>query len=524
MVKSRQPMKQSQPSTTSMTIMFVVVIGIFLLIHFWVYIFDRPPHIELTLEQRKAFLLSALKGRLGIDALTQRGMAVLQRDDVAEVVRSRCSSETICTQTRHGRRAPHRCVELSRDYFCAYELIDKNGEPAAALVATARGHGLRSISDISPGSPDFLYELVLTAHPDRAAAQTRLCEMGYCSPAHLKGWRRPPPAAAPVRPVDAEAEARKACAGVLANIAGKGTTCLDTSDPAKREFRDCAGDICGPLMVTILPGHGVRGVSDAELTRLKVDFPNFTQLGKDEHPEREITIDYDLAVGKFEVTFDEWDACVRYLGCLIVPTPNDAGWGRGRRPVFNVSFDDIQRAYLPWLNKKLGLKPPEAYRLLSDGEWEYAARAGTTSRYAFGDSITRTDANYKDSPITEPPGRTVEVGSFAANAFGLHDMHGNVAEWVQDCMVFLSSPRDLPLDGSARTKDSFGRDCSASETRVFRGGSFVSGAQGVRSATRQVASPSTRSNQIGFRVARTLYRPPRLEAPKIAKGPVFLEK
>lgn len=517
-------MKRSQPNSVSTAIMFTALVGVLLLFHFWVYIFERPPQIMLTLEQRKAFLLSALKGKLGVAALTDRGMVVLQRDDVAEVIRSHCSSETICTQERRARRSPSRCVELSRDYFCAYELINKDGEPAAALVATAQGRGWRSISDLSPGSPDFLYELVLTERPGRAAAQSKLCEMGYCRPGDLAKWRRPPPAAAPADPIDAEAEARKACAGVLANIVGKGKTCLDISDPVKREFRDCAGDFCGPSMAIILPGHGVRGVSDAELAMLKVDFPSFTQLGKDEHPEHEIAIDYDLAVGKFEVTFDEWDACLRSGGCPYAQSANDKGWGRGRRPVFNVSFDDIQRAYLPWLNRKLDLKAPEAYRLLSDGEWEYAARAGTTSRYAFGDSITRTVANYHDRPLTEPPGRTVEVGSFAANAFGLHDMHGNVAEWVQDCMSFLSSPGDLPLDGSARTKDSFGRECSASEMRVFRGGSFVSGAQGVRSATRQVVSANTRSDQIGFRVARTLYRPPRPEAPKEIKRPVFLEK
>lgn len=521
---SREPVKRSQLSPKSTAIVLAAVVAGMLLLHFWVYIFERPPHIELTLEQRKAVLLSALKGKAGVAALTERGMAALQRDDVAEVAGSRCTSEIVCTQERSGRRSPSRCVELARDYFCAYELIDKEGGTAAALVATAQGgRGWRSIPDLSPGSADFLYELVLTERPNRAAAQSKLCEMGYCSSVDLATWRRPR-AIAPTGPVDPDAEARRACGGVLANIVGKGKTCLDTSDPVKREFRDCVGNFCGPVMVAILPGHGVRGVSDAELARLKIDFPDFSQLGKDEHPEHELTIAYDLAVGKFEVTFDDWDACVRARGCLSWPPPNDADWGRGQRPVINVSFDDINREYLPWLNGKLGLKAPEAYRLLSDGEWEYAARAGTTSRYAFGDSITRADANYKDTPITEPPGQTVEVGSYAPNAFGLHDMHGNVAEWVQDCMSFLSRSSDLPLDGSPRTTDSFRRECSDSETRVFRGGSFVSGANGVRSATRQVVDPKTRSKQIGFRVARTLYRPPQLDAPTAPKGPVFLEK
>jgi formylglycine-generating enzyme required for sulfatase activity len=297
--------------------------------------------------------------------------------------------------------------------------------------------------------------------------------------------------------------------------------CLDPTNPGNRELQDCADGVCGPWMVALPRGRGMRGVSDAELAKLKADFPDFTQLGKDEHPAREVAIAYDLAVGKLEITFDEWQACIADGGCAK-PGPADGEWGRGRRPVINVSWNEITSEYLPWLNRKLGLAGMAAYRLPSDGEWEYAARAGTTSRYAFGDRLSRQEANFHDAHFSAPRGKTAETGAFKPNAFGLYDMHGNAAEWVQDCMSFLSSADELPLDGSARTKNFFRKECFGSDLRVFRGGSFVSGAHAVRSASRGHVSADTRSDQIGFRVARTLHRPRQIDE-KVVKGPKFIE-
>ena len=141
----------------------------------------------------------------------------------------------------------------------------------------------------------------------------------------------------------------------------------------------------------------------------------------DEKPVHEVTIPYRFAVGKYEVTFREWDACVADGGCSH--RPSDEGWGRGSRPVIYVSWHDAKE-YVKWLSRKTG----EAYRLLSESEWEYVARAGTTTAYHFGSSISPGQANYLSNI-----GKTVAVGSYQPNAFGLHDVHGNVWEWVEDC-------------------------------------------------------------------------------------------
>jgi formylglycine-generating enzyme required for sulfatase activity len=203
----------------------------------------------------------------------------------------------------------------------------------------------------------------------------------------------------------------------------------------------------------------------------------------DEGPQHRVTIARPFAVGKFEVTFAEWDACVAAGGCRH--NPDDRGWGRGKRPVINVSWDDITREYLPWLSRKTG----KSYRLLTEAEWEYAARAGATTPYTTGRTITKNQANFEAE-------RTVEVGSYAANAFGLHDMHGNVWEWVQDC--WNGSYSGAASNGSARTAG----DCSR---RVVRGGSWVASPRFLRSAVRGGYTSIIRiDDNGGFRVARTL--------------------
>ncbi len=156
----------------------------------------------------------------------------------------------------------------------------------------------------------------------------------------------------------------------------------------------------------------------------------------DEKSVHAVTIGYKLAVGKFEVTFDEWDACVRQGGCGG-HCPGDERWGRGRQPVIFVSWDDA-KAYVRWLSGKTG----QAYRLLSEAEWEYAARAGTTTAYNTESSISESEAKYGSS-------RTVSVGSYSPNAFGLYDVHGNVWEWTEDC--WHNSYHGAASDGGAWT-------------------------------------------------------------------------
>ncbi|HAH09760.1 MAG TPA: formylglycine-generating enzyme family protein [Alphaproteobacteria bacterium] len=215
----------------------------------------------------------------------------------------------------------------------------------------------------------------------------------------------------------------------------------------------------------------------------------------DEGPQRQVTIAKAFAVGKFEVTFAEWDACVAAGGCNGY-RPNDSGWGRNMRPVINVSWDDVQ-AYVAWLSRTTG----QNYRLLSEAEWEYAARAGTTTPFNFGETISTSKANYNGN-FTYGTGakgeyrqKTVSVGSFSANAFGLYDMHGNVWEWVQDC--WNADYKGAPVDGSARSTGSCGQ-------RVLRGGSGYDNPGVLRSANRIWTDTELRNYDVGFRLARTL--------------------
>ena len=411
-----------RPNTQIVALLaLIVVLAAFLVLQHYRAYFTAPGTHDLTTSQRTAAIKSALK-RGDIAALRERGeMALLGRENIADVPESKCIGEHECYRMTSVRRGPDRCAKVQTNLYCAFEIIDKEGETAVALVKTFRGD-FHTPPELSGNDPEWLYEIMMTERPDAATAKAKLCEMGYCEPGALTRWKRPPR----VEPPDPYAEARKRCIGVLADIVGKGMTCLDPSDPKAREFRDCKDGFCGPAMVALTNGRYRRGTSEAEMASLRSDFSDHTQLGKDEHPEHDVTIGYHVAVGKFEVTFDEWDACLNDRRCTP-STSQDESWGRGKRPVINISWDDITREYLPWLNAKLGLSGVNAYRLLTDAEWEYAARAGTTSRYAFGNTISRSDAHFFDGPLGAPVGRTVETGSFKPNPFGLHDMHGNVA-------------------------------------------------------------------------------------------------
>ena len=206
----------------------------------------------------------------------------------------------------------------------------------------------------------------------------------------------------------------------------------------------------------------------------------------DEQPVHQVTIPGALAVGRYEVTFGEWDACVSAGGCSH--RPNDS-WGRGRHPVMRVSWDDAQ-LYVRWLSQQTGA----TYRLLSESEWEYAARAGSSTAYSWGNQIGSGRANCDGCGSQWDDSQTVPVGSFSPNAFGLHDMHGNVWEWVQDCLN--ESYGGAPSNGSVWQSG----DCSR---RVFRGGSWDYDPRTLRSAGRNWDSSDSRYDY-GFRVARTL--------------------
>ena len=265
-----------------------------------------------------------------------------------------------------------------------------------------------------------------------------------------------------------------AAAGVVLAAAGAwfALASWDGGSRPGRRFRDCAE--C-PQMVVIPAGSFMMGSPESEEGRWD-----------DEGPVHWVEIGELLAVGGYEVTFEEWDACAAAGGCGGY-RPDDEGWGRGRRPVINVSWEDAQ-GYVGWLRGKTG----EEYRLLSEAEWEYAARAGTQTRYSFGDDISPNDANYGRNI-----GKTRPVGSYRANGFGLYDMHGNVWEWVQDCWSWNDNYRGAPNKGEAWERGYCSR-------RVLRGGSWVSIPRNLRSANRLRYDTGYRGSISGFRVARTL--------------------
>jgi formylglycine-generating enzyme required for sulfatase activity len=239
-------------------------------------------------------------------------------------------------------------------------------------------------------------------------------------------------------------------------------------------FRECSD--C-PEMVVVPAGSFTMGSPPEEDVRTEA-----------EGPQRLVTIARPFAVGKLEVTFAEWDACVAEHGCKH--KPGDLDWGRGGRPAIDVSWNDIAAEFLPWLSRKTGKR----YRLLTEAEWEYAARAGTTTRYAFGDKIGRAQAHFSEHSWGQA-GKTMPAGSFQPNPFGLYDMHGNVWEWVQDC--WNETYDGAPSEGAAWTAG----DC---DRRVARGGSWYVYARDLRSAYRVSEPPDNRDNNMGFRVARTL--------------------
>jgi formylglycine-generating enzyme required for sulfatase activity len=211
-----------------------------------------------------------------------------------------------------------------------------------------------------------------------------------------------------------------------------------------------------------------------------------------EGPQHQVTIAKPFAVSKSELTFDEWDTCVNYDGCPQGVT--DSGWGHGQQPVINVTWGDAQH-YVAWLSKMTG-KP---YRLLTEAEYEFATRARAITAYSWGYDIGTDNANCKGCGSQWDNTQTAPVGSFAANAFGLFDMAGNVWEWVEDCVN--NNYDDAPTDGSAWIE---GGGC---KNRIVRGGSWNNTPVNLRSANRVGTSAGFRDNLLGFRVARTLIVP-----------------
>lgn len=265
-----------------------------------------------------------------------------------------------------------------------------------------------------------------------------------------------------------------------------GRASVDELPKAGTSFTDCTG--C-PEMVVVPAGSFTMGSPREEEGH-----------HNDEEPAHRVTIAKPLAISRFEITRGQFSAFADATGhktgssCYVWQGENlknvkgksfrDPGYKQtDDHPVACVSWPDVQ-AYARWLSEKTHQK----YRLLSEAEWEYAARAGTTTVFATGDALTEKQANFNTSG-------TVKVGSYQANVFGLHDMHGNLWEWVQDC--YVDNYNDSPIDGSAN-KDSSG--CK----RVNRGGGWIDYPKYMRSASRKWDSPADWFSVIGFSLARAI--------------------
>jgi formylglycine-generating enzyme required for sulfatase activity len=252
-----------------------------------------------------------------------------------------------------------------------------------------------------------------------------------------------------------------------------------------KSFKDC--DTC-PEMVVVPRGAALIGSPAHEAARMS-----------QEPTPSEAVIPAPFAVGRYDVTFNEWDACVAEGGCSAW-RPGDFNWGRGNQPVIFVSWKDAE-AYVDWLAKKTG-KP---YRLLSETEWEYAARGCVTTAcpnqpFWFGaikPEIANYDSRYayEGSPKGLARRRAVPVDQGAPNPFGLYNMLGNVRQWVEDC--WSAAPGPPPPGGAARLDG----DCS---DRVTRGGSYDDKPQDLRAAARSWETIDARSQKIGFRIARAM--------------------
>jgi formylglycine-generating enzyme required for sulfatase activity len=225
----------------------------------------------------------------------------------------------------------------------------------------------------------------------------------------------------------------------------------------------------GPEMVFIQGGRFLMGSPESEAEQSSSELQHPVSIG-------------DVWIGRYAVTFDEYDRFARAMGRDL---PNDQGWGRGRRPVINVNWDDAT-AYAEWLSQQTR----QQYRLPTEAEWEYAARAGTTTARYWGEAIGRNQANCRGCGSRWDGRQTAPVGSFAPNAWGLYDMLGNVWEWT--CSSF-----DSNYGGGEQRCDRSGRD------PVFRGGSWDIGPDWVRSAARYGSSPVLRNYYQGLRLARS---------------------
>ncbi len=335
-----------------------------------------------------------------------------------------------------------------------------------AVVWTGPLMTISDVGSVQPGEERREVEFVLAWHEDDPVLGRWDIDYDFAAAASDRN-----PEGASTRPGSAAASRSDGAADVEPPVA----------QPSSRQpgetFRDSLrSGGSGPELVVIPAGSFRMGCVSGQNCR------------DDEKPVHEVTIPRSFAVSKYEVTFEEYDRFTMPTGRV-----DDEGWGRGRRPVINVSWQDA-KDYVRWLSEQTGAE----YRLLSEAEWEYAARAGTSTAYSWGSEGSEVGtgrANCDGCGSQWDNTQTAPVGSFAANAWGLHDMHGNVLEWVEDCSK--ESYSGAASNGGAWTSG----DCVY---RATRGGSLIHRLGELRSAYRSGYVAGGRYGFGGFRVARTL--------------------
>jgi len=276
--------------------------------------------------------------------------------------------------------------------------------------------------------------------------------------------------------------------GSLSLLSGcAGHTDSKISSTNEQVFQDTLSDgTPGPKMVVLPTGTFWMG---APRSKLNVD-----AYGGYNEQQHQVRLTKPLAIGQTEVTFEQYD---RFCAATGLEKPNDEGWGRGQRPVINVSWREAN-AYAAWLSQQTG----HSYRLPTEAEWEYAARAGTTTAYWWGDEVGRNRANCGECGSRWDHQQTAPVGSFPANPWKLYDTAGNVAEWT--CSEVNTRQYDGQETQCGETNEYGFIASGGAGNPAVRGGGWFSGPNELRSAARSWKDPAYHVNHIGFRLVRAL--------------------
>lgn len=413
----------------------------------------------------------------------------LHLGELAVEVRERVAAVALTARNEKNQPEPHEQTPAYYDqtiggrvYLAARppSVEQRQPEPRAAQPSAAQSpdpatqawsvmHNTTSIAVLE----DFIRQFGATAYGSMARA--RIEELKRASEkiqpqVSVVAPRAAPPAPSPVQP------AVGSFPGVQEPDAMPLAPERERRIKPKDTFKEC--DVC-PEMVVVPAGSFIMGSSTNDPLRRN-----------DEGPQHQVTIARPFAVGKFAVTFEQWKACVADGGCDDYRS-YDQGSGQGKHPATGVSWSGATK-YLAWLSNKTG----RHYRLLTEAEREYVTRAGTTTPFWWGSTISTHYANYDGTRTGgENRKRTLPVDSFSPNPFGLYQVHGNVWEWVED--VYNPTYTGAPTDGSAWTSGDLSR-------RVLRGGSWVDDSGDLRSARRQGLAINNQVSDVGFRVARTL--------------------